>query len=897
MAEKTLDIKYINKWTGYKNYKDVTSLLPTDLSVGSQNIIIRDGAKLETRGGSRFFGAQGTVGVNTNSSWTLAHRIHSDYDRFVNNQGIIMPFRVFYSGTSAKGDVLECWLPEFIAGVPQTTKKWYQVTPNAPASPIISQHKWYWAEWYDPLNVQNRIVFTYGSTTIGSYSGGYAPVTSVGANSITTNGTWRSKGFIEAPEGVNSVVINGVTYALSAGDFSTNTITVASTAGVSVNDVAFQSLNFDAASFGTADVCSSINNQVYYIDWTQRNVFISWNRNRTAYLGDTIYTGTSGLDDAVFSGTFTGTTTDTYIVSIDSVGIDTQTYSAGGTGGLNDARYDTSSYSGTVNVKNIYKTLIVADFTILVPSAGGSYTAGEVVKGGTSNATGIFIGYVVNGSDDQMAIKMLSGSFQSGETITGLTSTTAKTSSSCIYQSWIQFYKNEIIQTITSGPVTATLVPIFSAVTLSLVDSLTITFGNYYGHACGDFWELTIQNPKVDTFSWSINGTNQATKVAITGSAQTLSNGISVNFVRTTGHNIGDSWRIVAYPKVEKGWRDFYNTFPVRLPGEGFKLQLESNGWAMNPQESQMYICGQAGEYYRVDIQLSADLQSETIRTVRLKSEPQKKALYPYLMSYNNDYMSIVSQEKTWDILGRQKFLELPQVRSLSDTIKYDFYAVDWEDANIRYLKRNQFFVVPRTGVIFMYDDFMKYWHTPMFFGRRISSIGFIDGKIVGHSYERNETYELFTEDKNDLGEYAIKTNITTSYFDYGKRFNHKETSSIAMDGYIEGAPQINWKVNFGVGGCNGIESGIVDPVICYPKDTASLGKSSLGFHGLGNSPTNVIPHFTFAKTYNNSNYYLRNIELSSDSIEQRWAITSLGNDVEYNTVSNADIFNTENPY
>ncbi len=679
---KVIDIKYQNKWTGYKNYKDVTSLLPTDLSVGSKNIIIRDGAKLETRGGSSYFGAQGTVGVNTNASWTLAHRIHSDYDQFVNNQGTVMPFRVFYSGTSAKGDVLEVWLPDFLAGVAQDTKRWYQVTPTAPATPILSTHKWYWAEWYDSPNVQNRIVFTYGGTTIGSYSGGYAPVTAVAAGSITTNGTWRSKGFIEAPEGVNSVVINGVTYALSAGDFSTNTITVASSAGVSVNDVAFQSLNSDAASFGTADVCSPINNQVYYIDWMQRNVFISWNRNRTAFLGDTTYVGTSGLDDAVFSGTFTGTSTDTYTVNIDSVPPPpVRTFSPAVVGDQ-----DNIFFSGihTGNTTDVYQ--------VVQNGAGPSFFY-DLYFNNT------FLGNFALGTPQVM------GNGISVQATYGLFPTT----------------NND-----------------------------------------NDIWTYTVGGN--DTFSWALNGTNRGSLITITGAAQLLSQGISVDFVQQTGHKVGDSWRVVAYQVVQKGWRDFIFSQPVRLPGEGFKLQLESNGWTMKPQESQMYICGQAGEYYRVEDTLSADLQSETIRALRLKSEPQKKALYPYLMSYNNDFMSIVSQEKTWDILGRQKFLELPQVRSLSDTIKYDFYSADWEDANIRYLKRNQFFTVPRTGVIYMYDDFMKYWHTPQEFARRVSSVGFIDGKIVGHSYERNETYELFTSDRNDLDVYPLNTNITTSY-------------------------------------------------------------------------------------------------------------------------------------
>ena len=212
-------------------------------------------------------------------------------------------------------------------------------------------------------------------------------------------------------------------------------------------------------------------------------------------------------------------------------------------------------------------------------------------------------------------------------------------------------------------------------------------------------------------------------------------------------------------------------------------------------------------------------------------------------------------------------------------------------------MKRKQFFTLPREGVIFIYDEFMKYWHTPQSFSRRVSSVTWIDGKIIGHSYERNESYELWTDDRNDLDDYAIKTALVTPYYDYGKRFNLKEISSIALDGYIEGAPQIKWQINFGVGGCQGIESGTIDPAICYPLDTASLGKSGLGFHGFGNSPTNVIPHFTYGKTFNNLTCYLRNIEISCESLDQRWSVISLGNNVAYNTVVNSDIFNTEDPY
>lgn len=50
-----------------------------------------------------------------------------------------------------------------------------------------------------------------------------------------------------------------------------------------------------------------------------------------------------------------------------------------------------------------------------------------------------------------------------------------------------------------------------------------------------------------DTFKWSDDGGVTWTEdVVITGSAQTLSNGITITFAATTGHTLADYWTIVA---------------------------------------------------------------------------------------------------------------------------------------------------------------------------------------------------------------------------------------------------------------------------------------------------------------------------------------------------------------
>jgi hypothetical protein len=411
----------------------------------------------------------------------------------------------------------------------------------------------------------------------------------------------------------------------------------------------------------------------------------------------------------------------------------------------------------------------------------------------------------------------------------------------------------------------------------------------------GDSW--TVDIGEYDTFSYSVNGERQDDNVPITGAAQTLLKdgvdyGITVEFSKRTGHKQEDTWTTTAYHKVTNGWCDLTFSQPVRYAGEGFKIFLDTNGWTMQPQEKAMYINGQGGEWYEANVQLSADLLSETLSATRLKTEPKNKAIYPYTIGYMKNYFISVSQDKTFDILGRQKFLELPQAKSLSDEIRYDFTTADWEDASISYQDRKVFFTLPKDGTVLIYDEYKQYWHAPMKFARRISAVSYIDGKICGHSYERNETYELFTNSTNDLTEFPINTRIVFPYYDFGKRYSLKSTSAFACDGYMIGAPNIEWKINFGVGGCDGVKTSTINPIICLPLDTASLGKSSLGFHGLGNSPTDVIPQFKYGWTFDDERYYLRNIELSSNSLEQRWSITSIGTNVITGNLNNSNMFN-----
>lgn len=126
----------------------------------------------------------------------------------------------------------------------------------------------------------------------------------------------------------------------------------------------------------------------------------------------------------------------------------------------------------------------------------------------------------------------------------------------------------------------------------------------------------------------------------------------------------------------------------------------------MQPQENVMYMNSAAGHYTTAKLVLASDLLTENVTIERLKSEPQNKVLYPYLARYIKNQFATISQDKTFDILGRQKFLELPQTKSISDEVRIDFETADWEDADILYFKRKIYFCIPRQSLIFVYDDY-----------------------------------------------------------------------------------------------------------------------------------------------------------------------------------------------
>jgi Chaperone of endosialidase len=72
-----------------------------------------------------------------------------------------------------------------------------------------------------------------------------------------------------------------------------------------------------------------------------------------------------------------------------------------------------------------------------------------------------------------------------------------------------------------------------------------------------------------DTFKWQKNSGSFATGVAMTGSSQTLTDGVSIKFTATTGHTLNDQWVITVTPQ---------NPFGVQNAAGTRSFSIENNG-------------------------------------------------------------------------------------------------------------------------------------------------------------------------------------------------------------------------------------------------------------------------------------------------------------------------------
>lgn len=447
-------------------------------------------------------------------------------------------------------------------------------------------------------------------------------------------------------------------------------------------------------------------------------------------------------------------------------------------------------------------------------------------------------------------------------------------------------------------------------------DDLSVPLNPDFTGSSVVIFRVSIDGASPDKFDWQATNSSgeifvSAFGITITGNFQQLVSPfgtISIRFQYATGHSIGDTWTITCSPAIgdsqflgdvatPPAWANFFYNLP-RVPGQGYIFFLPANFWTMESQEEEMYISDQYGNWSFITTQVAADLQTETITFTPLKQISASKPIFPYMVGHMENYIVFVTENKTLDFIGRQAFLELPQMSYLSQPVALDFEASTFELGSLEYLNKILYITSPKESVMLVYDNRNenKYWQPPQIYIEN-GILSIVENTLISHSNLRDQTYNLFTGNNGDDGaEYTVRARTNpTPYFKMvarhriPARWDSKYSSNSFVEGYVTGNPQIIFTAFQGVNDPNGV-SHIIKPVItANPVDTASIGEAVLGAHPLGNDP--VFQGSYFNEIYRDFkpilNYYFIALQIACITKNHSYSILSIGVNMSFAPTAN----------
>lgn len=345
---------------------------------------------------------------------------------------------------------------------------------------------------------------------------------------------------------------------------------------------------------------------------------------------------------------------------------------------------------------------------------------------------------------------------------------------------------------------------------------------------------------------------------------------------------------------------DFTFTTPLRKPGEGFTISLDSCPTAFAPAADQQTInktglvtifAGRDDEY-QVTFTLSTDQQSETIDILKQKTGTGMAAQSPEVIATIRNAILFLTFEPTIEMLGKQPLgIDSSKSTPISDLIRDDIEAYDLTNASMRYHQRDLHIALPKEGKWLIFDFQNNYWQPPQIAPFSGFSV-FPDGTLIAHNAYLNESYEL-NQGYNDNGN-PIAFAAAYGYDNYGARFNLKGFDQHATELYISKNTKVTKTINYEYKGSQAQRSFIIDgsktKVNFLPRETVSLGSQKLGQKPIGSSDRPLsettdgyigMGKMRLVQTTQRLDFFERQIIFSSNAIDDRWMIIAFGENVE----------------
>lgn len=323
-----------------------------------------------------------------------------------------------------------------------------------------------------------------------------------------------------------------------------------------------------------------------------------------------------------------------------------------------------------------------------------------------------------------------------------------------------------------------------------------------------------------------------------------------------------------------------------RVPGEGANANLDAPPIGFKAQAEQMYIASGKSAWWRTVFTLSADLTKESLQINPLQTATNQGAQSQGLIGKLKNSIVFVSNETIINAFGPVKnILGDPNFVNMSDPIKYDIDAYNFAGGEVYYFNYFIYVILPAMGIERLYNVVKKYWEAPQVvpFSRHYE----VNGVLYAHSGLTNESYQCYVPGVYSDNGNPINSVIAFPYVsaEGGAANQLKNFNKHYTEGYIAANTTLLLTINYDFGGFSGTYTttitGIEANIIFNKVTDGSLGQNPLGSEPIGsilNLPNQpAIPKFRIINTFPRVDCFEYQIVLSSDDVDQNYAILRSG--------------------
>lgn len=377
---------------------------------------------------------------------------------------------------------------------------------------------------------------------------------------------------------------------------------------------------------------------------------------------------------------------------------------------------------------------------------------------------------------------------------------------------------------------------------------------------------------------------------AVRESTPATLDGLTLDLVAVTNNYVvyGDLTHRTIYVSASSDYTSFSFTTPLRVPGEGFTVDLDSTPTAFIPGavEDEFYIDGRKDDRFKMTFELSADQGDEQIRIKKLPTATGQAARSQGCVFRIKNGVSILTFEPTIDDIVRTLSINTPTSRPISDDIRDDLLTYDLDDAHGLFNQNQLFIALPQEGVMIIYDYEQGHWQPPHFIPvGRLALIDINDTgvqELCGHSSVSNETYKLYTG-YNDNGA-GKRIEVHMEYNNYGSRFSLKTTSEYATEVYMSENTKVTNRVVLDYKGATGVLEFEMDGATEANRFRPRAG-GGFGFDKLGNNPLGSLA----TQTDDLSKYRFIDVTTPKDSFELQRVFIAEGLDIRFSLVARGE--------